>query len=389
MCPTLLEALDMKRDVNGILVFKDYLPVAPSRPVGKLYDVKVEAMIATSEQIKSLTAIGALRPSTTTGKVPAPVSKANTRGSTSASFTAGGGTAPAPTPAAYTAASPAASPDKSMNGYGVEIVDGEVLLIEKRRFIIRKYSAEDMIDLKLSSREFEEDEAQYKAEKEQYDKDIIKIRNELPAITQKMWQLISDDSQIKVAKLMGCELANAKNLIAFETLRVHICDTHHPELHSAQPNTKDFYVSIEKYATNEMQVNKLKMTDTESLAQYRKRIETLIKRCKTAAAIGVKASTLSFIAFIIPSTKLFIHRIIEAINMSADKAFNLCEAYRGNFLGYTPTIPTTIDDLFDELEKAQAKTDSKSILKAKEKDAKKEFIANVHANFGEMDIVSM
>ena len=188
---------------------------------------------------------------------------------------------------------------------------------------------------------------------------------------------------------MGCELSNAKNLIAFETLRVHIRDTHHPEFHSAHPNTKDFYVSIERYASNEMQVSKLKMNDTESLAEYRKRIETVIKRCKTAAAIGVKATTLSFIAFVMPATGVLIARIIEAINVSAAKAFQLCEAYRGNVLGYSPPTPTTIDDLFDELEKAQAKTDSKSILKAKKKVARKEFAANVHANFGEMDIVSM
>ena len=61
MCPTLLEALDMERNEQGILEFKDYLPVAPSRPVGKLYDLKVEAMLATADQIKRLTASGLVR----------------------------------------------------------------------------------------------------------------------------------------------------------------------------------------------------------------------------------------------------------------------------------------------------------------------------------------
>ena len=138
-----------------------------------------------------------------------------------------------------------------------------------------------------------------------------------------------------------------------------------------------------------MQVAKLKMTDTESLAEYRKRIKITIKRCKTAAAIGIKATALSFIAFVMPSTGVLIARIIEAINVTANKAFQLCEAYRGNVLGYCPTTPTTIDELFDELEKAQARTDSKSIIKAKKKVANKEFIANINANFGDMDIVSM
>ena len=31
-CRTLLEALDMERNAQGILEFKDYLPVAPFRP---------------------------------------------------------------------------------------------------------------------------------------------------------------------------------------------------------------------------------------------------------------------------------------------------------------------------------------------------------------------
>ena len=188
---------------------------------------------------------------------------------------------------------------------------------------------------------------------------------------------------------MGCELSNAKNLIAFDTLRVHIRDTHHPEFHSAHPNTRDFYVNIERYATQEMQVSKLKMSDSESLADYRERIETVIKRCKTAAAVGVKATTLSFIAFVMPPTNTLIQRIIDSVHVSSAKAFNLCEAYRGNILGYTPAIPATIDELFDELEKANAKTDLKSILKAKKKVARQEFTANVHANFGDMDIVSM
>ena len=64
MCPTLLEALDMERNGHGILVFKDYLPVVPLRPVGKLYDVKVEAKLATTAQIKNLVASGAIRPPT-------------------------------------------------------------------------------------------------------------------------------------------------------------------------------------------------------------------------------------------------------------------------------------------------------------------------------------
>ena len=139
-----------------------------------------------------------------------------------------------------------------------------------------------------------------------------------------MWQLISDESQVKVAKQMGCELSNAKNLIAFETLRVHIRDTHHPEFHSAHLNIRDFYVSIERYATNEMQVSKLKMSDSETLADYRKRIETVIKRCKTGAAIGVKATTLSFIAFVMPPTNALIQRIIDSVHMSSAKAFHLC-----------------------------------------------------------------
>ena len=85
-----------------------------------------------------------------------------------------------------------------------------------------------------------------------------------------------------------------------------------------------------------------------------------------------------------------IHRIIDSINATAAKAFHLCEAYRGSVLGFSPVTPTTIDDLFDELEKAQSKTDSKSILKVKKKVAKREFIANVHANFGsDIDIMSM
>ena len=101
----------MERNEQGILEFKDYLPVAPSRPVGKLYDVKVEAMLATADQIKRLTASGALMPPTVKGKSLAPAPKVITRGVSSASITAGGVTVPASTPAASTAASPAASPD--------------------------------------------------------------------------------------------------------------------------------------------------------------------------------------------------------------------------------------------------------------------------------------
>ena len=74
-----------------------------------------------------------------------------------------------------------------------------------------------------------------------------------------MWLLLSDESQVKIAKMMNCELANAKNIIVFDTLRDNIRDTHHPEFHTAHPNTEDFYVGIEKYATNEMQVAKLKI----------------------------------------------------------------------------------------------------------------------------------
>ena len=70
MCPTLLEALDMERNEQGILEFKDYLLVVPSRPVGKLYDVKVEAMLAAADQIKRLTAIGAIRPPTALQLLP-------------------------------------------------------------------------------------------------------------------------------------------------------------------------------------------------------------------------------------------------------------------------------------------------------------------------------
>ena len=90
-----------------------------------------------------------------------------------------------------------------------------------------------------------------------------------------------------------------------------------------------------------------------------------------------------------PPNNTLIQRIIDSVHVTSAKAFNLCEAYRGNVLGYTPTIPATIDELFDELEKAHAKTDLKSILKAKKKVARQEFTANMHANFGEMDIVSM
>ena len=97
MCPTLLEALDMARNDQGILEFKGYLPVAPSRPVGKLYDVKVETMLATADQIKRLTASGLVRPSTAKGKSLAPAPKViTTRGVSSASLTAGGATGPPP-----------------------------------------------------------------------------------------------------------------------------------------------------------------------------------------------------------------------------------------------------------------------------------------------------
>ena len=106
---------------QGILQFKDYLPVAPSRPVGKLYDVKVEAIVATADQIKRLTASGLVRPSTAKGKSLASAPKViTTRGVSSASLTAGGATVPPPTPDASTAASiaesPAASPDNSLVG---------------------------------------------------------------------------------------------------------------------------------------------------------------------------------------------------------------------------------------------------------------------------------
>ena len=315
MVHTLLDALDMERNDQGILQFKDYLPVAPSRPVGKLYDVKVEAIVATADQIKRLNASGALRPTQVQGKSNVPVPKIVTRGITSASLTAGGGTGPPPTPAAFTAASnaePPDSPDNSLDGFDVKYSDtGEILLVEKKRFITKRFSADEMIARKLSSRAFEEDEASYRADKDQFDKDLIKITNELPAITQKMWHLLSDASQENIAKLMNCELSNANNLIAFETLRGHICDTHHPEFHAAHPNTRNFYVGIERYATNEMQVSRLKMSDSETLADYRKRIETVIKRCKTAAAIGVKATTLSFIAFVMPPTNALVQRIID------------------------------------------------------------------------------
>ena len=133
MCNFLLESLDMERNAQGLLEFKDYLPVAPSRPVGKLYDVKVEATLATADQIKRLTATGALRPPTVQGKSSAPASKATTRGTSAASLTAGGGTVPASTvPVPTPAASTATSPDKSLDGYDVEYSDtGEVLLVEK------------------------------------------------------------------------------------------------------------------------------------------------------------------------------------------------------------------------------------------------------------------
>ena len=73
--------------------------------------MKVEAMLAAADQIKRLTAIGAIRPPTVQGKSLAPAPKVTTRGASSASLTACGGTVPASTPAASTAASPAASPD--------------------------------------------------------------------------------------------------------------------------------------------------------------------------------------------------------------------------------------------------------------------------------------
>ena len=160
MCPTLLEALDIARNDQGILEFKDYLPVAPSRPVGKLYDVKVEAILATAEQIKRLTATGLIRPPTAKGKSLAPAPKVTTRGISSASLTAGGVTVPASTPAASTAASPAASPDNSLDGYDVEYSNsGEILLVEKKRFITKRFSSDEMLARKLTSRAFEEDEA--------------------------------------------------------------------------------------------------------------------------------------------------------------------------------------------------------------------------------------
>ena len=171
MVHTLLDALDMERNDQGILQFKDYLPVAPTRPVGKLYDVKVEAIVATADQNNRLNASGAVRPTPIQGKPNNIPARTVTRGVTSASLTAGGGTGPPPTPtpaasaAAYAAAASNAddpgSPN-SLDGYDVEYSErGEVLLVEKKRYITKRFTADEMIARKLSSRAFEEDESTF------------------------------------------------------------------------------------------------------------------------------------------------------------------------------------------------------------------------------------
>ena len=68
---------------------------------------------------------------------------------------------------ASTTASPVASPDNTMDSYDFEVApNGEILLIPKKRFITKRFTADKITDLKIPCRAFEEDEAKYKAEKE-------------------------------------------------------------------------------------------------------------------------------------------------------------------------------------------------------------------------------
>ena len=273
-----------------------------------------------------------------------------------------------------------------MSAYEVVIVNGDVLLIPKlKRYVTKSFTGAEIVQYGISCKEYSDDESKLKKDIEAYDKEVLKIKTEIPSLAQKMWKLLSNESQKKIAKTMGCEIENAKNLIKFDTLRDHIRDTHHPSFHTANPNSREFYASIEHYATGEFQTSKLLMSAKESLTDYKARIYTLVRRLKTAASIGAKAIAAGHIGFIMPSETTLVQRVIDSINAtSAPKAFELCSAYRGLNISFSPASPATLDALFDALEKVQAKFEPKQIARQKLKAEKDKFMASVHANFGEI-----
>ena len=363
--------------VNNSLVFPSHLPIPPTMDPNKRYEVKIEAKVATSNQIQALATSGVINPSLvpsgTSSSVPTGSSSSNTGTNTRSSK------------------AKTIDPDDSdddMSKYEAVIVDGDVLLIPRqKRFVTKSFTGREIEMLQVTCKDYLEDLEKHKKACEIYDKEIIKINAELPSLAQKMWKLISNESQSKVAKLMGCEIENAKSLIRFETLRDHIRDTHHPQFHTASPNTRDFFAKIEDFATSELQTAKLLMSSKESLFEYKSRISILLKRLKTAAAIGVKATAAGHVGFTMPSDASLVQRVINSVSaVSAPKAFELCNAYRGTILGFTPATPATVDALFEELEKVQAKADPKQIARQKKKADKEKFLANVHATMGNLDI---
>ena len=370
MSPTLVDSLNLVPDPANPnnLIFPSYLPTLPQLDPLKQYVVQLEAKVASQSQIQALASSGAIAPNLATSTASSTSSSAKPSRSK---------TVPDP-----------ADIDEDMSSFEAIVINGEVLLIPKmKRFVTKSFTGAEIVQYGISCKEYSDDESKLKKDIEAYDKEVLKIKTELPSLAQKMWKLISKESQLKISKLMNCEFENAKNLIKFDTLRDHIRDTHHPSFHTANPNSRDFYASIEYYATNEFQNSKLIMTPKESLSDYKSRIYTLVRRLKTAASIGAKATAAGYIGFSMPSETTIIQRIINSINASsAPKAFELCSAYRGLNISYSPATPATVEALFNELEKVQAKVEPKQIARQKLKAEKEKFIASVNANFGQMDI---
>ena len=373
MSRNLVESLNLVQDPNNAdnLVFPDYMPVRPELNRDKTYDVHLEAKVATQSQLQALANNGTINPGLATAA-----------GSSSSSSTSS-----KPTRGKAATVDPI-DPDDDMSNFEAIVVDDEVLLVPRqKRFVVKRMSGAEIERLGISCKEYADDLEKHKKDIEAYEKEVLKVNSEIPSLAQKMWKLISKESQEKIAKEMKCELENVKSVIKFVQIRDLIRDTHHPQFHNASPNTREYYASIESFATAEIQTAKLLMTPKETLAVYKTRINVLMRRLKTAAAIGVRATAAGHIGFVMPSQATLVQRIINSINsVSAPKAFELCSAYRGDLLHFSPAVPATVDALFEELEKAQARSETKQIARQKKNAESKKFLANVHANFGEFPI---
>ena len=267
--------------------------------------------------------------------------------------------------ASASSSSSASAFDPDLYDVVTDVNTGNLIMIPKEFYAEVKLTENQISARQLKSAELDEYKRALHAGQEEFDDKESKIIKEKKAIATFMWDLLSQPSQRLVADKMNMTSTDlAKAAVEFDTLSQHILEVHHPEYHGLSGGSNSFFDDVYSYMQGVTSQGAMSQKDAETTTEYKNRLMELWRTTELAHNISVSAPATAS-KYVKPTLATFISDCIKGASPRNAQVYRLCQAYLGRDAVTTLQRPATLEDLFVELEKAEALTASKSSKKVK------------------------